>query len=255
MNFIGDNNIYRVLRDHSKDAQWAVEFFFLISGYFLYCSKRNNDHSILKHIEIRIIRLWPIMLFAVLVSVIFFRMNWHRAFFDGVFLQNIGLSPEYAGINWYISVLFWSDIFYYSILKNIDSKKSYLIIAVLVYFAYMVCVTKGFGRDNVYGVINLGFMRGIAGVGLGILTAYGIDCWEEQHRVKTIAKEAVHSWHHFLGQCVITIAELICIVYLMKCYLFHNSYSVMLIVLMSEVLFVSFIARGGELENCCISRS
>lgn len=245
MNFIGDNNIYEVLKDHSKDAQWAVEFFFLISGYFLYCSKKNHQHSILQHIVNRVIRLWPVLMCSILINVVFFHMKPYRAVFDCMFLQNIGLAQEYAGINWYVSVLFWTDIFFYAILQNIDSKKSYLIIAVLVYFAYMACVAEGFGRGNVYGVINLGLMRGIAGVGLGILTAYGMDCLADQRSKKGYFKMQSEMCTGLFWRYLITMIELFCAGYLVKCYLFLNSYSVMLMVLVSEILLIIFLTRGG----------
>ena len=116
MKYIGINFDYRILQKLSDNAG---ECFFIISGYFLYKNIiENKDVSIAQFIWKKIIRLAPVLIFSVLLGVIFFKQNIYSAIFNSLFLQCIGLSLDYKGINWYISPLFWTLIFYYAVFKN-----------------------------------------------------------------------------------------------------------------------------------------
>lgn len=114
--FIGNNHDYIVLAKMSVNAGWIVECFFIISGYFLYKSiNADNDINIIKFIWKKISRLGPVLIFSCIIGVIFFDQNIYQAIFNSLFLQCIGLSLDYKGINWYISPLFWALILYYTI--------------------------------------------------------------------------------------------------------------------------------------------
>lgn len=134
MKFIGNNYDYKVLAKMSDNAGWIVECFFIISGYFLYKNiSDTNNISITRFIWKKIARLGPVLIFSCIIGVIFFNQSIYPAIFNSIFLQCIGLSLDYKGINWYISPLFWSLIFYYAIFKNFDNKKIYVVVGGLLF--------------------------------------------------------------------------------------------------------------------------
>lgn len=129
MRFIGSNQDYVTLAQLSNKAGYIVECFFIISGYFLYKNLNNlNSIETPKFIWKKFVRLWPVLVFSLIIEVLFFRLNIYTAIFNSVFLQCIGLSLDYKGINWYISPLFWTLIFYYAVFKNFDNKKAYVVL-------------------------------------------------------------------------------------------------------------------------------
>lgn len=102
----------------------------------------------------------------------FFHTKLYPSIYNILFLQSIGLSSEYGGINWYISPFFWGSIFYYALLKCLPKPKVNVVIGIIVYFSYMININYchgGFGRGPIYNFIDLGLLRVLAGLGLGYL--------------------------------------------------------------------------------------
>lgn len=250
MKFIGNNYDYKVLAKMSDNAGWIVECFFIISGYFLYKNIIDSKNiSITKFIWKKIARLGPVLIFSCIIGVIFFNQSIYPAIFNSIFLQCIGLSLDYRGINWYISPLFWSLIFYYAIFKNFDNKKIYVSVGGICYFAYLVNISfcnGGFGRETVYGIVNLGLARALAGIGLGILIAKGIDEFREVNfnvnkRIKLL---------------LMSLIEISSTVFLIRYFLFGLKYkNAFIVVIVFSILFICFINKSGILSrilNCRI---
>jgi len=77
---------------------------------------------------------------------------------------------EWQGINWYISPLFWTSILFFFFLKRFDNKKLNCILVLVMYFCFVVNIQYndgGFGRETVYGFINLGVAQATGGLCLG----------------------------------------------------------------------------------------
>lgn len=222
----------------SDNAGWIVECFFIISGYFLFRSL-NNNKDFFTFIVKKVFRLAPVLIFFNLISVIFSHQDKITAIFNILFLQCIGLSIDFKGINWYISPLFWSLIFYSYLLKFFN-RKIYLLIIVIIYLPYLINIsyTNGsFGRETVFGVINLGFCRGLAGIGLGIIIAKGLDLLKNKHLSINKNIQLI---------LLFSLIELFCTSFLIKYFLFSFKYNNnFIVVIIFSLLFICFIYKKG----------
>ena len=160
---------------------------------------------------------------------------------------DIGLSLEYKGINWYISPLFWASLFYYAVIKVLEPKKANVLIAVIVYFSYLVNISScngGFGRETVYGIVNLGLTRALAGIGLGYLIGVGIETFQ------TIGFNYKNK-HTKRGKiAVLTMVELIICIFFVYYFLLGGQYqNKFIVVILFSVLLISFLLRGGMVSR------
>lgn len=81
MRFIGSNQDYVTLAQLSNKAGYIVECFFIISGYFLYKNLNNlNSIETPKFIWKKFVRLWPVLVFSLIIEVLFFRLNIYSYF-------------------------------------------------------------------------------------------------------------------------------------------------------------------------------
>lgn len=178
-------------------ASNIVAIFFIISGVFLYRSyeKNANRQSVFEYILGRVVRLAPVLIFAiVLESVLNKDFNFERNIINMFFLQCSGLSLEYKGILWYVSSFFFVSIFYYALLSNTSKKKALLLISILTYlsFVFRINYSNGSigGRETVLYVINLGVLRAIGDMGWGILLAV---IYKKLHFMKTVTAQKKNS--------------------------------------------------------------
>ena len=239
--YIGNNYDYKILAKLSDNAGWIVECFFIISGYFLYKNIINsNSIDIAKFIWKKITRLWPVLIFSIIIGVIFFKQNIYPAIFNALFLQCIGLSLDYKGINWYISPLFWALILYYAIFKNFDNKKAYVFVGGICYFGYLININYchgGFGRGVIYNILDLSFLRALAGIGLGIL-------------IGKLLTEFIFTMNEKIKYILFSIIEISSIIFLIRYFLFGLKYkNAFIVIIVFSLLFVSFIRQYGILSQ------
>lgn len=158
-----------------------VVYFFIISGLFLYRSfQANPSRSVFEYMVDRVVRLWPVLALAlVLEAVLTGTGNWQRLILDSVFLQCSGLSLEFKGILWYVSSFFFASIFLYAILRSCSQRAAGLLISLLSYFGMVLLVNyyegRIGGRETVFYFLNMGVLRGVSFIGLGILTAMAYE--------------------------------------------------------------------------------
>lgn len=157
---------YEALALSCSHTYLIVECFFIIAGFFLFktfvCKK---DLSFKDFVVDKIARLWPVLAFYLLLEGF-----GYRQFLNLFFLQSIGISLESQGINWYISPFFWVLIFYFYLLKNFSLKAVNLVIALCVYFGFVINInylSGSFGRNVIFDFLNLGMLRALAGIGIG----------------------------------------------------------------------------------------
>ena len=170
-------NIYKTLQSFISHAYNAVEAFFIISGFFLGMSKKTP--SVIDFIKKKFARLLPVIAFSMIICLVgtilgAFHFNVIANLMTVLLLNNIiicnsiGQNP----ILWYTSALFGGLLIYFLILKH--SKNSIPIIATLTVFSYLVLEVINHGQfnhplKNYYYVFNIGFLRAMGGIGLGIL--------------------------------------------------------------------------------------
>lgn len=248
---VGEDPRYLGLQSLSDNAGLIVECFFILSGYFLFASAKNCDGLSFPAFAVKkVFRLWPVLAFSTVIGVLFFRQSKYAAVFNLLFLQCIGLSLEYKGINWYISPLFWGLLFYFALLKYFDRKRVHVGMALLSYFCYLVNIVRcngGFARETVYGVVNLGFARALAGLGLGYLLRLALEEISE-YRIALSPewKRAVAA-----GACVVsTLLETGILCFLVKYFLLGGKYqNRMIVVILFTMLLTCFICRKGLISR------
>ena len=184
--------------DYLKNARVIVECFFVMSGFFLFRTLRHHpDEDFIAFVRKKVARLWPVLFVVIFVLFLSGRLSFTRFFLDSLFLQCVGFIGDYKGIHWFVSPLFWSLLFYFGLSRAIrDERKRYLLVAVIVYWAYVLVLRGGdgsFGRGFTHGFISRAFMRGIGGVGLGYLLGALCEVWRCSSRFWATAAELFFS--------------------------------------------------------------
>ena len=173
---------YKTLFNYTSYSYgYMCEFLFIISGYFLFKELNKNDTRIF--VVKKIQRLWPIFAFSIIITYILSRFSLSKwtdvnAIPELLFLNRTVIynMPVVTGVGWYVGALFWSSIFYF-IISKIFEKKSIYIIYLITFFSYMILFSKVYlySEPKVFNSFMTFYMiRGLAGVGLGILFAYNL---------------------------------------------------------------------------------
>lgn len=154
----------------TDDAYLAVEMFFILAGYFFALSwNKYSQMSYPLFIKNKLLRLWPLFAMAVIIA----GGNIYDMIFKLLFLHATGITLKYKTFIWFVAPFFWSLLFYFVIFKNLSYSKSVPLIAILVYISYVFLINWDQGnlniRETVNHVYSLAMLRGIAGIGLGIL--------------------------------------------------------------------------------------
>ncbi len=213
----GGTDYFNSMAESWVYAGAIVECFFILAGYFLYKTYyKRPDLSVKEFTYKKIARLWPVLFIYCLLNVFVFKTNPYTSFYNVLFLQCIGVSTEYQGINWYISPFFWTLIFYFVLLKCVKNKKHLNIaIGLICYFSYVFLVNYSsgrFGRETVGFVFNLGLLRALGGIGVGYLTAF---CLESIKKMPSIICFSPTKMQSAAITAVITVLEAVSIAALM----------------------------------------
>lgn len=157
----------------------AVDFFFIISGFFL-ISKFDKNLSFIDFIKKKIIRLWPLMVFVnflyLIIHIFAKSVKYHKYdnLLESLFLGNIGLtiSRGNLGAFWYVSVLFWCSLLYFYLLKYFERKNVNLFVALSVWFSYTFLIHAKNGVvegliETFNNIFVVGILRGLGGIGIG----------------------------------------------------------------------------------------
>ncbi len=200
----------------------CVEFFFIVSGFFLYKSfKKNSNSNGLKYTIGRIKKLYPLYIFAFIVILILTtiescsrgNLNVQKSIFTSIseilLLQNIGIFN--GGINypmWYLSTLIVSGFFIFELLKR--DKNLYLKLlgplSIIIYFAF---INKNYGTLEVWDNINgiyLPLVRTFVDMTIGCILSYIMEEYSEK------IKNSLTSHKFFYG--IIEIINYIILFYL-----------------------------------------
>ena len=159
----------------------AVEFFFILSGYFLIQTFEMKKLSPIEYIKGRIKKLYPHYLFSLIIlSVFYYIIAGNYSSLDDLFkllpeillIQNIGIFK--GGINyplWYLSVLIISGYFIYYL---IDKDKEYFVrfiapICVIFIYTFLIGNMEKLESWQISGFIYLPLIRGIGAISIGTI--------------------------------------------------------------------------------------
>lgn len=184
MPYVGAQEIYTNLQASCAWGNGIVECFLIMGGYFLYQSEaRHRKQPFIEVFTDRLARLWPVLAFSALISVIFFGMKKETAAHELSMIFCTGIAPEYEEYIWYIAPYFWSSMLITALLRTFEKKRALLILAVVAYLGYAINLNVGnggFGRKVVLTFISLGFTRVLAGLSLGALLAAAMEAFERR---------------------------------------------------------------------------
>lgn len=183
-------NVYHIAEDLGMLNGWyiSVEFFFIVSGFLLYRQCKNNKYATnVEYIKDKYFNIYPtyIICFAIMFMVKTAQDPSTRAiyFFDSFWeiagLHCIGLERGWDYINgtsWYISALFICGFFLYFMLQNYEKFTVHFLVPLCIMVFYSWFYRNGAILDfhivDMSGFyINGALMRGVAGMGLGVIAA------------------------------------------------------------------------------------
>lgn len=243
--------IFKTLTCH---AQKAVDFFFIMAGFFLIFTFKPTL-TLVNLIKKRIIRLWPVMLFILLCY-------WIASFFGLceftpiknimtlLFISNIGfpLKIGNSGNLWFVSVMFWCSIFYFLLYKHSIKKYTIPIISFIVIVAYSAVLYHYHGdlrayKANIGIIFNIGLLRGLAGMGVGYLIA---ECW---NKFKLVISEKFNSLRYAISFGIVESLLLFFLIYNMLFHKFMGNKIILVVVF--SLLYWLFLMQKGFVSKIC----
>lgn len=218
--YFPDIHFYRHLYNVTSNGQKAVDLFFILSGLF-FAWKLNTKYSIWDFVKKKIIRLWPVLIFLLLITSVaslfgIYNFNLYDKILALVGLNGTGLimikTTSNAGLFWYVSAMFWVLLLFYYLRKYFDKKNVDLFIAFCIYFSYAFLIHAKGGKinhsdQNFYYIFNVGMLRALGGIGLG----YFIGDWYRNNEIKI--KELILNVWQKVG---LTILEFMCLYFIIN---------------------------------------
>ncbi len=205
------------------NGQKAVDLFFIISGFF-FAWKLNIGQSCVDFVKHKLIRLYPLLVFAILLSFISSCLGGEGfTFYDNILnlllLNGTSLVTDLgnAGQFWYVSAMLWVMLFIFYLRKNYDKKHVDLILALLVIFSYSFIIHAKGGKINhniqtFYNIFNIGMLRAIGGISVG----YFLGEWYKENAVK------INNWQVSVKQFFfISALEFMCLYFIINNLLFR----------------------------------
>lgn len=159
----------------------GVEFFFVLSGFFIYKSfDKDKNKNPFCYMKKRIIRLYPEYLLAALIAIIGFstiqnNFSFEKAISEILMLQNSGIFT--GGYNypcWYISVLMVDSFIIYGLMainKNFCIK---ILFPLIIFGGYTFIFAKYGTLEtwDIYNFLYVPLLRGLCALSIGVIVAY-----------------------------------------------------------------------------------
>ncbi len=166
--------LYDKLKENFFNSWIPVDFFFIISGFFLFLTT-NFNQDFLDFAKKKFLRLTPLVFYSLILYFIFSLFTPVEFLkYENVFtlfnLQNVGLTFRNGNVpaSWFISSLFWGLCFYFYFYKICDKRWFNLINACIIFLCHSFWIHSGNNNtENIVYVFNIGMMRAFAGIGTG----------------------------------------------------------------------------------------
>ena len=235
--------IYQYVFRNFRYGFICVDFFFIISGFFLF-KNINKEEDTFNFAINRITRLLPTILFAILVYLIFslfidgMNFNFNNNILSVFLLNNIGFSMEHGATSqeWFVAALFWISLFYFYINKIFTRKYLNLIIWVITILSLAFTININYpnfagNRQISFVIVNHGIVRALGGIGVG----YFISMLYNSKFLQNIKT----------NNLIISILEIYCCSFL----IFYRPGNYFLYIVIFSILFYLFIIRKGLLSK------
>lgn len=242
--------LYDKMHDSITYSSVSVEFFFIISGFFLFTAS-NLEQTFIQFAKNKLIRFLPIIWFSLLLHFIcslFLPLQF--SFFENIFtvlnIQNVGFTFKNGDIpaSWYISSLFWGMSFYFYLNKCVTKNIFNFITACIVFFSYSFWLHTIIvpNYQNVAIVFNIGIGRALAGLGLG----YFVSMWFKENILNN-AKVSTSKLKMVL--CSLLEVYFFCSLFYYSCFHNPNYDNPMIFIIYFVCLFMLFLQRKGLLSK------
>lgn len=206
----------------------VVEFFFILSGYFIMNSCNISSKSTAEYTINRVKRTYvkyfialciAFLYFGILHSIVHKTFNTNLLFNfiqEALLIQNIGIfHGNFNYPMWYFSVLIVGGHFLYYICRNHRQASVNFIIPLisLLILTFLFQQQDSIENFHTYGILYAALARGIAGMGIGIIL------WSLVHK-SNIIKEGGGQYHSKLldATVLISLAITLFIMYTNNCY-------------------------------------
>lgn len=159
----------------------GVEFFFIVSGYFLYKTYiKKASMTLPVYAQKRFSKLYPHYLFSFAAMAIFYNIThteYDKSFLavssEILMLQNTGIFTN-GGINypcWYLSVLMFASLLVYGFFRisNKPVRIIFSIVCISATYSYIFATRLRLETFSTVSIFYLPFWRGVAGILLGAL--------------------------------------------------------------------------------------
>lgn len=244
-----NSDLFYHLRIMTCNGQKAVDLFFMISGFLLVLTL-NNKKSTLDFIKKKIIRFYPVLIFAMLLS---FPLSLTGAFdftfYDNIlnllFLNGTGLILKTGNVRvfWYVSAMFWVLLALFYSIKVFKKEQVNLFLAFAIFFCYSFLIHAKGGKINdheqtFYYVFNVGMMRAIGGVGIG----YFIGEWYKNNI------EKIKNYKFNICQKIfLSVVEFMSIYFTINNLILHNIKfkNDMIFIFTFAILIICLLLKGG----------
>ncbi len=244
-------DLYKYLHQCFIQTNNAVEGFFIIAGFLLVITFKNTETTA-NFVKKKYIRFTPVIIFTTLIAIILsaFGILKCRLFGDllTVLLVNhfgICFATGSLPVLWFTSALFAGLLLYFIILKNFWGKKLYGVLIFLVFASYLILEILQHGlfshpHRNYYHIFNIGFLRSVGGIGLGVLTGF----LYKNHLINKNIQEK------FFPKTLYTISEIIFLSGIIWWLFFpHKIFNSIYFVIMFQILLLLFIMKKGYLSE------
>lgn len=239
---------YQNIVSNVSKLGWCVELFFILSGFFLIATKQY-EKSLGIYIKNRIQRLWPIMIFTLLLFVMIIplkivKFNLMENLFTLLFANGIEIAyhqSQYQGMGnlhaaWFVSVLVYVSFVYLYIIKKFGFNLFNLIMMIFIPMG-MHLMTYHMTRDMFY-VIPIGEIRGVTCIAIGCILGEIYNNYKDEIRTIRLNK---------LQSSIVTIIEISLFFYLIFALSFSKKDNLTLgdAILIFIFLVVLFIIKKG----------
>ncbi len=136
-----------LVKHTSFNYGYICEFFFIISGFFMYYTFSRNT-TFKSFIVNKIARLWPVLIFCILIFYILYLFDISNFEKFGNILAAFFITQSFVNVHaninvsWYINVIFWTYILYFSLFKIIKPENRVSVVALYTFFAYTILFNK-----------------------------------------------------------------------------------------------------------------
>lgn len=249
---VPNNAFYAFMKSHIAFSYNAVEGFFIIAGFLLVWTFKNSL-SVKNFIIKKYIRLSPVIISSLIICLIgtilgAFHFNIIANLLTALLLNQfvadiaIGQNP----ILWFTSVLFAALLIYFCILKFApkDFQKPLITFLFIMSYALLEILQHGgFNKPlkNYDFILNIGFLRGMGGIGLGCLI--GEFFKSRQDKFNSFEPPAAQ-------EIMLTVLEAVTLGVVVWWLCFpHIKYNNILFVFWFTILFGLFIIKKGYISK------